>query len=193
MKDYLLTVLGASLVNNVLLVNLLGLCPLLGVSRNQDTALAMGLATTFVLTLATIGGYLLDRYLLVPLGLEYLRALVAIVVIAAVVQFTELALRHIHPLLQRVLGLFLPLITSNCAVLGVILLNAQKQRDFLEALMHGLGTALGFTLVLVLFAGLRERVEAADVPAPFRGQAIALITAGLAALAFLGFSGLAGA
>ncbi|SMF94724.1 electron transport complex protein RnfA [Methylomagnum ishizawai] len=190
MKDYLLILLGTSLVNNFVLVKFLGLCPFMGVSKKQETALGMGLATTFVLTLSAVSSYLVDTYLLEPLGLEYLRTLVFIVVIAVVVQFTEQVVHKTSPLLYQVLGIFLPLITTNCAVLGVALLNAQQRHGFVESFLYGFGAALGFTLVLVLFAAVRERVEVADVPEPFRGSAIALVTAGLFSLAFMGFAGL---
>jgi electron transport complex protein RnfA len=190
MKDYFLILLGTSLVNNFVLVKFLGLCPFMGVSRKSETALGMGLATTFVLTLSAVGSHLADRYLLVPLGLEYLRTIVFIVLIAVVVQFTEMVLRRTSPLLYQVLGIFLPLITTNCAVLGVALLNVQSRHGFVESFLYGFGAALGFTLVLVLFAAVRERVEVADVPAPFRGAAISLITAGLISMAFMGFAGL---
>jgi len=189
MKAYLLIMLNTVLVNNVVLVQFLGLCPFLGVSRKQDAALGMGLATMLVLTLASGLTYLLEDYLLRPEGLMYLRTIVFIVVIAAVVQLTEMVMASISPLLHRVLGLFIPLITTNCAVLGVALLNARASRGWLESLLYGAGAALGFTLVLVLFAGVRVRLESADIPGPFRGTSIALITAGIAALAFMGFSG----
>lgn len=190
MKDYLLILIGTALVNNFVLVKFLGLCPFMGVSKKQETALGMGLATTFVLTLSAAGSHLADEYLLIPLGLEYLRTIVFIVVIAAVVQFTEMLIHKTSPLLHQVLGIFLPLITTNCAVLGVALLNVQSRHGFIESLLYGFGAALGFTLVLVLFAAVRERVDAADVPMPFRGNAIALITAGLISMAFMGFAGL---
>lgn len=190
MKDYLLILVGTTLVNNFVLVKFLGLCPFMGVSRKPETALGMGLATTFVLTLAAVGSHLANAYLLVPLGLEYLRTLVFIVVIAVVVQFTEMFVRKTSPLLHQVLGIFLPLITTNCAVLGVALLNVQARHGLIESFLYGFGAALGFTGVLVLFAAVRERVDAADVPRPFRGNAIALVTAGLMSLAFMGFSGL---
>jgi electron transport complex protein RnfA len=190
MKDYLLILLGTSLVNNFVLTKFLGLCPFMGVSKKQETALGMGLATTFVLTLSSVSSYLVDAYLLEPLGLEYLRTIAFIVVIAAVVQFTEMAVHKTSPLLYQTLGIFLPLIATNCAVLGVALLNVQERHGFVESFLYGFGAALGFTLVLTLFAAVRERVDAADVPEPFRGNAIALITAGLISLAFMGFSGL---
>lgn len=190
MKDYLLIMTGTILVNNLVLVNFLGLCPFMGVSRRQETALGMGLATTFVLTLASAGSYLVNTWLLKPLGAEYLRTIVFIVVIAAVVQFTELMVRQTSPLLHRMLGIFLPLITTNCAVLGVSLLNIHSEHDFIESLLYGFGSSLGFTLVLVLFSALRERIDVSDVPVSFRGNAIGLITAGLISLAFMGFAGL---
>lgn len=190
MKDYLLILVGTTLVNNFVLVKFLGLCPFMGVSKKLETAMGMGLATTFVLTLSSVSSYLANEYLLVPLGLEYLRTIVFIVVIAVVVQFTEMFVRKSSPLLYQVLGIFLPLITTNCAVLGVALLNIQSQHGFVESFLYGFGAALGFTLVLVLFAAVRERIDASDVPLPFRGNAIALITAGLISMAFMGFSGL---
>jgi electron transport complex protein RnfA len=189
-KDYLLILFGTMLVNNFVLVKFLGLCPFMGVSRKQETALGMGLATTFVLTLSSVTSHLADEYLLAPLGLEYLRTITFIVVIAVVVQFTEMVVRKTSPLLYQVLGLFLPLITTNCAVLGVALLNVQARHGFIASFLYGFGAAAGFTLVLVLFAGIRERVDVAEVPAPFKGTAIALITAGLMSMAFMGFSGL---
>ncbi|KXX66282.1 electron transport complex subunit RsxA [Marichromatium gracile] len=191
MGEYLLLILGTALVNNVVLVKFLGLCPFMGVSSKLDSALGMGLATTFVLTLAAVAGWLLEHLVLGPLGLGYLRILSFILVIAAVVQFTELAVRRISPALYQVLGIFLPLITTNCAVLGVALLNVQQSHDFLESVLYGLGSALGFTLVMVLFAGLRERLAVAEVPAAFAGAPIAFIVAGLLSLAFMGFAGLA--
>lgn len=178
------------LVNNFVLVKFLGLCPFMGVSRKLETATGMALATTFVLTLAAVCSYLVNAYLLQPLDLEYLRTIAFILVIAAVVQFTEMVVEKTSPLLHQVLGIYLPLITTNCAVLGVALLNIQESHSFLESLVYGLGAALGFSLVMVLFAGIRERLAVADVPAPFRGASIALITAGLMALGFMGFAGL---
>ncbi len=190
MGDYLLLLISTVLVNNFVLVKFLGLCPFMGVSRKLETAMGMGLATTFVLTLSAVCSYLVNTYLLVPLGLEYLRTISFILVIAVVVQFTEMVIRKTSPLLHQVLGIYLPLITTNCAVLGVALLNTQESHGFLESAVYGLGASLGFTLVLVLFAALRERIAAADVPVPFRGAAIGLITAGLMSMAFMGFSGL---
>lgn len=190
MREYLLILLGTALVNNVVLVKFLGLCPFMGVSNKLDTALGMGLATTFVLTLASISSWVLEHFVLGPLNLGYLRIITFILVIAAVVQFTELYIRKVSPLLHQVLGVFLPLITTNCAVLGVALLNIQEQNSFLQSMLYGIGSALGFTLVMVLFAGLRERLSYANVPAAFAGTPIAFIVAGLLAMAFMGFGGL---
>ncbi|ASK34454.1 electron transport complex subunit RsxA [Alloalcanivorax mobilis] len=191
MTDYLLILISAVLVNNFVLVQFLGLCPFMGVSNRMETAIGMSLATTFVLTLSSLLSYLMWAWLLVPLHLEYLRTLSFILVIAVAVQFTEMFVKRSSPLLYRVLGVFLPLITSNCAVLGVALLNVRQQdATFMSSLTYGLGAALGFSLVLVLFAALRERIAVADVPEAFRGPGIGLITAGLMSLAFMGFSGL---
>jgi electron transport complex protein RnfA len=190
MKEYALILVGTVLVNNFVLVKFLGLCPFMGVSRKLETATGMGLATTFVLTLSSVCSFLVNEYLLIPLGIEYLRTIAFILVIAVVVQFTEMVMHKTSPLLYQVLGIFLPLITTNCAVLGVALLNFQEQRSLLEAALYGFGAAIGFSLVLVLFAAVRERVAVADVPEPFKGNAIALITAGLMSMAFMGFAGL---
>ncbi|MCF6234842.1 MAG: electron transport complex subunit RsxA [Gammaproteobacteria bacterium] len=190
MTEYLLIIVSTVLVNNFVLVQFLGLCPFMGVSRKLDTAVGMSLATTFVLTLSSVCSYLVNFYLLDPLGLSYLRTIAFILVIAVVVQFTEMVVHKTSPLLYKVLGIFLPLITTNCAVLGVALLNIQEQHNFMESLVYGFGAAVGFSLVLILFAAMRERVEVADVPVPFKGAAIALITAGLMSMAFMGFSGL---
>ncbi len=191
MHEVALILIGTVLVNNFVLVQFLGLCPLMGVSRKLDSALGMGIATTFVLTLAAGLSYLVNRWLLMPFDVEYLRTLTFIVIIAGVVQFTEITIRRHSPLLHRVLGLYLPLITTNCAVLGVALLSTRQQHSFLHAVLFGFGAALGFTLVLLLFSVLRERIEeTADVPAPFRGDSVALITAGIMSLAFMGFRGL---
>ncbi|HIG91209.1 MAG: electron transport complex subunit RsxA [Methylococcales bacterium] len=189
MQDYLLILVSTILVNNFVLVKFLGLCPFMGVSRKLETAMGMGLATIFVLTLSSVCSYIANQYLLVPLGLEYLRTIVFIVVIAFVVQFTELVVHKTSPMLYQALGIFLPLITTNCAVLGVALLNVQAQNGFLQSALYGFGAAIGFSLVLVLFAGLRERIELADIPLPFKGNAIALVTAGLMSMAFMGFAG----
>lgn len=190
LADYALLLVGAVLVNNFVLVQFLGLCPFMGVSNKLETAMGMSAATTFVLTLASACSYLTYNYLLAPLDLTYLRTISFILVIAVVVQFTEMVVRKSSPLLHRVLGVYLPLITTNCAVLGVALLNINKSHSFMQSLFYGLGAALGFSLVLVLFAAMRERLAVADVPEPFQGAAIGMITAGLASLAFMGFAGL---
>ena len=190
MGEYLLLILGTALVNNVVLVKFLGLCPFMGVSGKIDSALGMGFATTFVLTLAATSSWLLEHYILLPLDIGYLRILTFILVIAAVVQFTEMAVQKISPALYQVLGIFLPLITTNCAVLGVALLNIQEQHGFFESVLYGFGSALGFTLVMVVFAGLRERLALAQVPKAFAGTPIAFVVAGLLSLAFMGFAGL---
>jgi electron transport complex protein RnfA len=188
--EYVVILVSTILVNNFVLVKFLGLCPFMGVSRKVETATGMALATTFVLTLSSVCTYLVEQYMLEPLGLGYLRTLTFILVIAAVVQFTEMVVHKTSPLLYQVLGIFLPLITTNCAVLGVALLNVQQEHGFIASGLYGFGAALGFSLVLVLFAAMRERLDVADVPAPFKGAAIALITAGLMSMAFMGFSGL---
>ena len=190
MTELALILVSTVLVNNFVLVRFLGLCPFMGVSRNVDAATGMALATTFVLTMSSICSHLANEYLLQPLGLEYLRTVTFILVIAAVVQFTEMVVHKTSPLLYKVLGIFLPLITTNCAVLGVALLNVQEQHGFIESAVYGFGAAVGFSMVLILFSAIRERVAAADVPVPFRGSAIALVTAGLMSLAFMGFAGL---
>ena len=188
--EYALILVSTILVNNFVLVKFLGLCPFMGVSRKVETATGMGLATTFVLTLSAVSSYLINEYLLIPLGLEYLRTIAFILVIAAVVQFTEMVVHKTSPLLYNVLGIFLPLITTNCAVLGVALLNVQEAHGFIESALYGFGAAIGFSIVLILFSAIRERIAAADVPVPFRGSAIAMITAGLMSLGFMGFYGL---
>ena len=191
MTEFVLILLSTILVKNFLLVQFLGLCPFLGVSGKLETALGISMATTFVLTLASILSYLTYQYILLPFELEYLRTISFILVIAVVVQFTEMVVHKTSPLLYRVLGIFLPLIITNCAVLGVALLITNRaEQTFLKAATFGLGAALGFSMVLILFAGLRERLAIADVPAPFRGAAIGMITAGLMSLAFMGFAGL---
>ncbi len=191
MTELALILVSAILVNNFVLVQFLGICPFMGVSRKIETALALALATTFVLTLASAVSYVLQRYVLQPLDVEFLHTIGFILVIAVVVQFTELLVKKTSPLLARTLGIFLLLITTNCIVLGVALLNARNPAfGFLQATFQGFGAGLGFTLVLVLFAALRERIAIADVPKPFKGAAIGMITAGLMSLAFMGFSGL---
>ncbi len=190
LTDYTILLLGAILVNNFVLVQFLGLCPFMGVSGKLETAIGMSSATTFVLTLASICSWMTYEWLLEPLGLEYLRTITFILVIAVVVQFTEMVVRKTSPLLYKVLGVFLPLITTNCAVLGVALLNINKEHNFVESALYGFGAAAGFSMVLVLFAAMRERIAAADVPVPFKGAAVGMVTAGLMSLAFMGFAGL---
>lgn len=190
MGEYLLLLVATVLVNNFVLVKFLGLCPFMGVSNKLETAIGMSAATTFVLTLASVCSYLVNHYLLQPLGLMALQTLSFILVIAVVVQFTEMVVHKTSPTLYRLLGIFLPLITTNCAVLGVALLNINEQHNFIESIIYGFGAALGFSLVLILFSALRERLAAADVPIPFKGAAVGMITAGLMSLAFMGFTGL---
>ncbi|MBO1924051.1 MULTISPECIES: electron transport complex subunit RsxA [Thiomicrorhabdus] len=190
MQDYAIILISTVLVNNFVLVKFLGLCPFMGVSKKTDAALGMGLATTFVLTLSSVLSYIIYTYLLQPFGLEYLQTIAFILAIAAVVGFTEMAIHKTSPVLYQVLGIYLPLITTNCAVLGVALLNVGEQNDFIESAFYGMGAAIGFTLVMVLFASIRERLEVADIPGPFKGAPIALITAGLMSMAFMGFGGL---
>lgn len=191
MTELLLIIIAAALVNNFVLVQFLGLCPFMGASRRVEGAVGMGLATGLVLTTASGLSYLIDRFVLIPFDIEYLRLLSFILVIGASVQLTEQLIAKFSPLLHRVLGLYIPLIASNCAVLGVALLNSTASRSLIAALFYGAGAALGFGLVLTLLAGLRERAESADVPRPFRGAAIAFVTAGIMSLAFLGFTGFA--
>ena len=193
MTEYALILVGTVLVNNFVLVKFLGLCPFMGVSKKLETAIGMGMATTFVLTLSAICTWVVNEYLLAPLGIEYLRTIAFILVIASVVQFTETVMHKTSPVLYQFLGIFLPLITVNCAVLAVTLLNLQAGFDLMTAAINGFGAALGFSLVLVLFAALRERIAVADVPEPFQGSAIALVTAGIMSLAFMGFAGLVSA
>ncbi|MCS5591203.1 MAG: electron transport complex subunit RsxA [Gammaproteobacteria bacterium] len=190
MNEYVLILVSTILVNNFVLVKFLGLCPFMGVSNKMDTAIGMGFATTFVLTLASITSYLINTYLLIPFDLEYLRTIAFIVTIAAVVGFTELVVNKTSPVLHQSLGVFLPLITTNCAVLGVALLNVGESNSFLQSGVYGFGAAVGFSFVLVLFSGIRERIESANVPEIFKGVPIALITAGLMSMAFMGFIGL---
>lgn len=191
MSDLFLILVATVLVNNFVLTRFLGLCPFMGVSRNLEAALGMALATGFVLTLSSAMSFLVHRFVLEPLDIAYLRTLSFILVIAASVQFTETMVRRLSPLLHQVLGIYIPLIATNCAVLGVALLNVQEAHTFVESVVFGFGASIGFALVLVLFAAVREKLAAADVPAPFRGTAIALMTAGIMALAFMGFSGMA--
>jgi electron transport complex protein RnfA len=181
---------GAILVNNFVLSRFLGVCPYVGVSRKTDTAVGMSMAVVFVMTMASAISWLVQHLLLVPLQIQYLRTIAFILVIAALVQLTEMTIQKVSPILYGALGIYLPLITTNCAVLGVSILNIQKDHTFPQACVFGFSAALGFGLALVLFAGLRERLELVEVPRPFRGAPIALITAGLLSLGFLGFAGL---
>ncbi|MDR1887852.1 MAG: electron transport complex subunit RsxA [Zoogloeaceae bacterium] len=190
MSELMLLLISTALVNNVVLIKFLGLCPVMGVSKSLDSAIGMGMATTFVLTLAAAATWMLEHWLLMPLGLAYLRILAFIVVIASVVQFTEMFIRKTSPGLYQSLGIYLPLITTNCAVLGISLLNVQQSYGFFWSIAYAFGSAVGFTLVLMIFAGLRERIAVARVPAAFSGAPIAFITISLLALAFMGFSGL---
>ena len=191
MTEFVLILTGTVLVNNFVLTRFLGLCPFMGVSRNLDAALGMSLATAFVLTLSSGTAWLLHRLLLVPFALEYLRTMAFILSIAASVQLAEIMIRRLSPELEQILGIYIPLIATNCAVLGVALLNVQSDHGFAGSLLFGFGAALGLALVLTAFAAIRDRLAAADVPAPFRGTAIALMTAGLMSLAFMGFAGMA--
>lgn len=190
MEEYLMLLLGTALVNNVVLVKFLGLCPFMGVSKKIDSAIGMGLATTFVLTLTAVASWTIEHLILIPLGIGFLRILAFILVIAAVVQFTELFIRKSSPVLYQVLGIFLPLITTNCAVLGVALLNVQQEYDFIHSALFGFASALGFTMVMVIFAGIRERLALMNVPEAFAGAPISFISAGILSLAFMGFAGL---
>ncbi len=190
MTEYALILISTIWVNNFVLVKFLGLCPFMGVSRKLETAMGMALATTFVLTLSSVCSYLVNEFILAPLDVTYLRTIMFILVIAVVVQFTEMVVHKTSPLLYNVLGIFLPLITTNCAVLGVALLNIQEKHGFMESAFYGFGAAIGFSMVLVLFAGIRERIAVADVPEVFQGNAIGMITAGIMSLAFMGFIGL---
>lgn len=191
MNEYLLLLVSTILVNNFVLVQFLGLCPFMGTSKKLETAIGLALATTFVLTLSSVFSYATHALILEPFNVAYLNTLSFILVIAVTVQFTEMVLHKTSPVLYRMLGIYLPLITTNCIVLGVALLNIRQENPtFIKALLTGLGAGLGFALVLVLFAAMRERINVADVPKPFRGSAIALITAGLMSLSFMGFAGL---
>ncbi|MDA3934589.1 MAG: electron transport complex subunit RsxA [Gammaproteobacteria bacterium] len=190
MQDYLLIIIATVFANNFVLTRFLGLCPLLGVSSHMDSARGMALATMLVLTLASVSSYLLYQYVLLPLQIEYLATLGFIFIIAAMVQLVELAMRRFQPLMQRMLGIFLPLITSNCAVLGVALLNVREQHNLLQSALFGFAAAAGFGLVLMAFAAMRERLELSDVPETFRGAPIALVSASLMAMGFMGFAGM---
>ena len=190
MGELLLLIISAVLVNNFVLARFLGICPFLGVSRKTETAIGMGMAVIFVMTLASLVTWLLQEFILIPFNIQYLQTIVFILVIAALVQLVEMVIQKISPVLYRALGIYLPLITTNCAVLGVAVLNIQKGYTFWESVIFGFGASLGFGLALVLFAGIRERLDLAEIPKPLKGTAIALVTAGLLSLAFMGFAGL---
>ncbi|GDX54763.1 electron transport complex subunit A [Methylophilaceae bacterium] len=189
-QHYFLIIISTVLVNNIVLVKILGLCPFMGVSKKLETSISMSAATAFVLTIGSMTSWAISHYLLEPNDLVYLRTLSFIVVIAGVVQFTEMIMEKNFPLLHQLLGIFLPLITTNCAVLGIPLLNAQSSHTLIESALFGFGGGIGFSIVLILFASLRERLEGAEIPTPFKGAAIALVTASIMSLAFMGFAGL---
>ena len=188
--EYFVIIISSIFVNNIVLSQFLGICPFLGVSGKVSTSLGMGAAVTFVLAIASIAAYLIQYHILVPLHIEYMQTIVFILVIAALVQMVEIILKKVSPALYQALGIFLPLITTNCAVLGVAILLVQKEYNLGEAVVYAVAVAVGFTLALVLFVGLRERLELENVPKALRGVPIALITAGILAMAFMGFSGL---
>jgi len=190
MVELLLILVSAIFVNNFVLARFLGICPFMGVSKKVETALGMGMAVTFVMTVATVVTWFIQYYVLIPFGIEYLQTIAFILVIASLVQLVEMVIQKASPVLYQSLGIFLPLITTNCAVLGLAVLNIQKGYGFLEGVIFAIGAALGFTLALILFAGLRERIDLCPVPASFRGAAVAFVTAGLLSLAFMGFAGL---
>ena len=189
-QHYFLIIISTVLVNNIVLVKILGLCPFMGVSKKLETSISMSAATAFVLTIGSMTSWAINHYLLEPNDLVYLRTLSFILVIAGVVQFTEMLMEKNFPLLYKLLGIFLPLITTNCAVLGIPLLNAQSSHTLIESALFGFGGAIGFSIVLILFASIRERLEGAEIPLPFKGTAIALVTASIMSLAFMGFAGL---
>ncbi|MCT4688924.1 electron transport complex subunit RsxA [Vallitalea sp.] len=188
--ELLLLFIGAILVNNVVLTRFLGICPFLGVSKKVETSFGMGLAVTFVMTLASIISYLVYKFILVTFNIEYLYTIAFILVIASLVQLVEMIIQKSSPSLYQALGVYLPLITTNCAVLGVAVINMQSEYSLIKSIINGFGTAVGFTLAIVILAGIRERIEYNDIPKSFKGYPIVLITAGLMAIAFLGFSGL---
>lgn len=190
MTDILYLLITSVLVNNLILVQFLGLCPYLGVSKKKHTAISMSFATAFVLTLASSSAYMINQYLLIPYHIEFLRTICFITVVAILVGLTEIIVYRTSPLLHRLLGIYLPLITSNCAVLGVMLIVTKTYDNLLDAVIYGVGAAFGFSLVLILFASIRERLDSAPIAKPFQGVPIALITAGIMAVAFVGFSGI---
>lgn len=190
MVELLLILISAVFVNNFVLARFLGICPFLGVSKKVETSLGMGMAVIFVMSVASVVTWFIQYFVLIPFGIEYLQTIAFILVIASLVQLVEMVIQKSSPVLYQSLGIFLPLITTNCAVLGVAVLNIQKDYSFVESVVFALGAGLGFTLAMVLFAGLRERLDLCPVPKAFRGTAIALVTAGLLSLAFMGFAGL---
>ena len=183
-------IFGSIFINNFVFAKFLGICLFMGVSKKVESSIGMGMAVTFVMTLASAVTWVVQNYLLVPFGLEYLQTIAFILIIASLVQFVEMAVQKTSPNLYKALGVFLPLITTNCAVLGVAILNIQEKYNFIETVVNGMAAAIGFTMALILLAGIRERLEYADVPKPFQGVAIAFVTAGLLAMAFMGFSGM---
>lgn len=183
-------IVGAIFINNFIFAKFLGICPFMGVSKKVESSIGMGMAVAFVMTLASAVTWIVYNFLLVPYGLEYLQTITFILIIASLVQFVEMAIQKTSPHLYKALGVFLPLITTNCAVLGVAILNIQQGFNFIETVVNGFAGAVGFTLALVLLAGIRERLEYADIPRPFQGVPIAFISAGLLAMAFMGFSGM---
>jgi electron transport complex protein RnfA len=190
MNELFLIIIGTVFVNNFVLARFLGLCPFMGVSRQVETATGMGMAVVFVMTVASTVTWVIQNFILIPFNLQYLQTIMFILVIASLVQFVEMFIRKVSPTLYQSLGIFLPLITTNCAVLGVALLTVQKNLGFFSTITFAFGSSLGFTLAIVLMAGIRERDEMADIPKPFRGTALAFITAGILSLAFMGFSGM---
>lgn len=190
MKELLIIAIGSAIVNNVVLSQFLGICPFLGVSKKVETASGMGGAVIFVITIASFFTSLIYKFILVPLNIAYLQTIVFILVIAALVQFVEMFLKKFMPSLYQALGVYLPLITTNCAVLGIALTNVQKEYNFLFSIVNGFATAAGFTIAIVILAGIREKMEYNDVPESFKGMPIVLVTAGLMAIAFCGFSGI---
>ena len=188
--EYFVIIIASIFVNNIVLAQFLGICPFLGVSSKVETSLGMGAAVTFVMAISSIAAYVIQYYVLEPLGIGFLQTIAFILVIAALVQMVEIILKKMSPALYQALGIFLPLITTNCAVLGVAILLVQKEYNLLESVVFAVSTAIGFTLAMVLFAGLRERLELADLPKAMKGVPVALLTAGILAMAFMGFSGL---
>jgi electron transport complex protein RnfA len=183
-------IFGSIFINNFIFAKFLGICPFMGVSKKVESSIGMGMAVTFVMTLASAVTWVVQNYLLDPYGLGYLQTIAFILIIASLVQFVEMAVQKTSPNLYKALGVFLPLITTNCAVLGVAILNIQEKYNFIETVVNGMAAAIGFTMALILLAGIRERLEYADIPKPFQGVAIAFVTAGLLAMAFMGFSGM---